>query len=98
MTPAVIVVGGEIGPGAELAGGLEDLGASVATLGADTWEGRDEVRGVLDEARCRLSGLDAVVIASVGAESAVPGPLADLDSGSWTERVERPLQRTLACF
>jgi NAD(P)-dependent dehydrogenase (short-subunit alcohol dehydrogenase family) len=98
MTPAVVVVGGEHGAGAELAGGLEDLGASVATLGADTWEGRDEVRGVLDRARRRLSGLDGVVIASVGAASAVRALLADVDSGSWTERVERPLQRTLACF
>jgi NAD(P)-dependent dehydrogenase (short-subunit alcohol dehydrogenase family) len=98
MTPAVVVVGGDSGAGAELARGLEDLGASVATLGADTWEGRDEVRGVLDQARRRLSGLDGVVIASVGPASAVRALLADVDAGTWTERVERPLHRTLACF
>jgi len=98
MTSALVVVGGENGAGAELAAGLEDMGASVATLGADTWKGRDEVRAVLDAARRRLSALDGVVIASVGAECSVPGKLVDLDSDSWAARVERPLHRTLACF
>ena len=96
--PGVAVVGGDAGAGAALAAGLEDLGASVATLRAESCGGRHELCQALEAAAGRLPALDGVVIASVGANWASPGLLAELDPDAWSERVERPLQRTLWCF
>jgi NAD(P)-dependent dehydrogenase (short-subunit alcohol dehydrogenase family) len=96
--PGVVVFGGDTGAGAALAAGLTDLGASVATLPAESQGGRHELRQALEAAGRRLPALDGVVIASVGATPARPGPLAELDPDAWSERVERPLQRTLWCF
>jgi NAD(P)-dependent dehydrogenase (short-subunit alcohol dehydrogenase family) len=96
--PGVAVFGGDTGAGAALAAGLEDLGASVATLPHESWAGRHELCQALEAARRRLPALDGVVIASVGATSGRPRHLAELDPDAWSERVERPLQRTLWCF
>ncbi len=96
--PGVAVVGGDAGAGAALAAGLEDLGASVATLPAESWAGRHELCQALEAAGRLLPALDGVVIASMGATSARPALLAELDPDDWSERVERPLQRTLWCF
>jgi 2-keto-3-deoxy-L-fuconate dehydrogenase len=96
--PTVAVVGADTGAGAELAAGLEDLGASVARLDASYLGERHEFRGALEETVTRLGALDGVVIASVGAVSATPAAVADLDAAAWRARVEIPLHRTLVCF
>jgi 3-oxoacyl-[acyl-carrier protein] reductase len=96
--PAVVVVGGDTGPGVDLVAGLEDQGASVAVLGSEELDDRDGVGGALDGAARRLGGLDGVVVASVGISSTLRGALGDLGTEVWQDRVEVPLLRTLVCF
>jgi hypothetical protein len=94
----IAVVGADTAAGAELAAGLEDLGASVARLDASTLRERHEFRGELEETVTRLGALDGVVIASVGDVPATPAAVADLDEAAWRARVEIPLHRMLVCF
>ena len=94
----VVVVGGDAGAGAELVAGLEDLGARVETIDAEELRGRGQARRLFDDAANRLRGIDAVVMATVGAEPTRRGALAELDAEAWRSRVEVPLHRTLSCF
>jgi NAD(P)-dependent dehydrogenase (short-subunit alcohol dehydrogenase family) len=96
--PAVAVVGADTAAGAELAAGLDHLGASVATLDLATLHGRDEFGAALDTATRRLGRLDGVVVASVGIEPTLWGAVAALDLDAWRARVEIPLHRALVCF
>jgi 3-oxoacyl-[acyl-carrier protein] reductase len=96
--PSVAVVGGDAGGGPELAMGLEQRGASVATLNVQEMRGRAEVRSALEAVARRVGALDAVVVVSVGSESTHRGALAALDADAWKDRVELPLARTLGCF
>jgi 3-oxoacyl-[acyl-carrier protein] reductase len=57
-----------------------------------------EVAEVLTRAEDAAGPLRAVVLVSAGRASTVSGELAGLDPTQWHERVEIPLQRTVACF
>jgi 3-oxoacyl-[acyl-carrier protein] reductase len=92
------VVGGDTGSGADLAAGLEDLGASVASLAVEHLSGRGEVASHFVTAAQKLGALDGVVIASVSPSAPRRGVLVDLDRDEWRQRVELPLHRTLLCF
>jgi 3-oxoacyl-[acyl-carrier protein] reductase len=94
----VAVVGADTWAGAELAGGLDDLGASVGRLDIATLEGREKFSAALQRVAGQLGSLDGVVMASVGIEPTRPGAVADLDGHAWKVRVELPLHRTLVCF
>jgi NAD(P)-dependent dehydrogenase (short-subunit alcohol dehydrogenase family) len=94
----VAVLGGDTGPGAELAAGLADLGASVGALGAGDLRHRDSATDALHRLTGEVGGLDAVVVASVGTEHTERGVFGALDPGEWRARVELPLRRTLVCF
>ena len=96
--PVVAVVGADTGAGAALAAGLEDLGASVATLDSAVLSRGDGFRRALDGAVRRAGALDGVVIASVGTGPTLSGAVAELDADAWNTRVEVPLQRTLVGF
>lgn len=92
------MVGADTGAGAALAAGLEDLGASVATLDSAVLARGDGFRRALDGAVRRAGALDGVVIASVGTGPTLSGAVAELDADAWHTRVEVPLQRTLVGF
>ncbi len=96
--PVVAVVGADSGAGAELAAGLGDLGASVATLDSAVLARGDGFRTALGDAVRRVGTLDGVVIASVGPGPTLSGAVAELDAEAWDARVEVPLQRTLVGF
>jgi NAD(P)-dependent dehydrogenase (short-subunit alcohol dehydrogenase family) len=79
------------------------LGAGLRTRGHQVSEGRlgrtaDDVDRVLVEAAADGDGLEAVVLTSAGVSSRERGDLSHLSAGQWRARVERPLERTLACF
>ena len=92
------MVGGDTGSGADLAAGLEDRGAWVASLAVDQVSGPRAVDSSFDTAAQQLGALDGVVIASVGTSAPRQRALAELDPDQWRERVELPLHRTLLCF
>jgi NAD(P)-dependent dehydrogenase (short-subunit alcohol dehydrogenase family) len=96
--PVVAVVGTDTGAGAELARGLEDLGASVAALDSAVLGRGAEFHTALGDAARRVGTLDGVVIASVGPGPTRSGAVAELDAEAWRARVEVPLQRTLVGF
>jgi len=96
--PFLAVVGGDTGSGADLVAGLEELGASVASLAVEQLSGRNEVDSHFDTAAQELGALDGVVIASVGTLAPGRDALVGLDGAGWRERVELPLRRTLLCF
>jgi len=97
---SVIVVLAEGGAGDATAraldAGLRALGVDVAVgpLGTSA----DEVAGVLSDAESEQGQLQAVVLASAGVSATDHGELAGLDPTQWRQRVELPLQRTVACF
>jgi 3-oxoacyl-[acyl-carrier protein] reductase len=93
----IVVLGPRDDEVADLLGqGLEDLGA-VVVLG-DVGPRGDDIDDVLGRAVAGAGPLDAVVLASAGRAAAEKGEMAALDAAQWTERVERPLHRTLAVF
>ncbi|HVA03700.1 MAG TPA: SDR family oxidoreductase [Acidimicrobiales bacterium] len=96
--PAVAVVGADTRAGAELAAGLDELGAAVGRLDVAALDGRAEFAAALDASAERLGGLDGVVVASVGTPPTLSGAVAELEPDAWTARVEIPLHRTLVCF
>jgi NAD(P)-dependent dehydrogenase (short-subunit alcohol dehydrogenase family) len=79
-----------------LAAGLRDVGETVVEARLST--SGDDLAGVLATAEQRAGPLHAVVLASTGTAAAERGDLAELDPTQWRERVEKPLERTLACF
>jgi NAD(P)-dependent dehydrogenase (short-subunit alcohol dehydrogenase family) len=79
-----------------LGSGLRELGEDVV-LGA-VGTSADEVTDLLAGAEIERGPLRAVVLASAGTAATAKGELAGLDPDQWLERVELPLQRTLACF
>jgi NAD(P)-dependent dehydrogenase (short-subunit alcohol dehydrogenase family) len=79
------------------------LGVGLRARGHDVSEGRlgvtaDDVDRVLVEAASGGGVLAAVVLASAGGAGTARGDLAGLSAEQWRERVELPLQRTVACF
>jgi NAD(P)-dependent dehydrogenase (short-subunit alcohol dehydrogenase family) len=95
----IVVLGdgvGEDDTAGALGAGLRGQGEVVVVGLLETTA--DAVAAVLAEAEERWGRLDAVVLASAGRSVAERGALARLDPEQWRERVERPLQRTLACF
>jgi NAD(P)-dependent dehydrogenase (short-subunit alcohol dehydrogenase family) len=58
----------------------------------------DDVAAVLARAEDALGPLHAVVLVSAGAAAVAAGDLAGLAPAQWRQRVELPLERTLACF
>jgi 3-oxoacyl-[acyl-carrier protein] reductase len=58
----------------------------------------DDVATVLTRAEDARGPLHAVVLVSAGASASEAGDLAALDPAQWHQRVEVPLERTLACF
>jgi NAD(P)-dependent dehydrogenase (short-subunit alcohol dehydrogenase family) len=76
--------------------GLRALGVDVAVGPLGTTA--DEVAGVLSAAAGERAPVQAVVLASAGVSATDHGELAGLDPTQWRQRVELPLQRTVACF
>jgi NAD(P)-dependent dehydrogenase (short-subunit alcohol dehydrogenase family) len=76
--------------------GLHSLGGEVAVGPLGTTA--DEVTAVLVDAENDRGPVQAVVLASAGVSATEPGELAGLDPIQWRQRVELPLQRTVACF
>jgi NAD(P)-dependent dehydrogenase (short-subunit alcohol dehydrogenase family) len=79
------------------------LGAGLRALGHNVTESRlgttaDDVDRALVEAGSDGDGLEAVVLASAGVAGLERGDLTGLSAEQWRERVERPLERTVACF
>jgi 3-oxoacyl-[acyl-carrier protein] reductase len=96
----IVVLGDERAhddPGRALAQGLRDLGEEVVTLSSALTSGHAvaDTLGRVEEAN---GPINAVVLASAGAEATWEGDLAGMDPAQWRVRVEVPLQRTLACF
>jgi 3-oxoacyl-[acyl-carrier protein] reductase len=58
----------------------------------------DDVADILDDVGTDAGRRRRVVLASAGMTASQPGELATLDQEQWRDRVERPLQRTVACF
>jgi 3-oxoacyl-[acyl-carrier protein] reductase len=79
-----------------IAQGLRDGGAVVQTMACGLTGA--QVAAALAGAEERWGPLEAVVLASTGREETSAGELAGLDAAQWRERVEIPLQRTMACF
>lgn len=110
----IVVLGDGVAgdPSPVLARGLRRLGEVVVLAALDphpsgagdvaalrcSMSSGDEVAGVLARAEDAAGPLHAVVLASAGAAATALGELAGLDPAEWTERVETPLRRTLACF
>jgi 3-oxoacyl-[acyl-carrier protein] reductase len=80
-----IVGGGDLG--AQLAGGLQDLGVAVAAVGVEP----DFDLG-FDAAEVAIGRLAAVVWAAVAPGSGTPKPLASLTATEWAALVETPLR------
>jgi NAD(P)-dependent dehydrogenase (short-subunit alcohol dehydrogenase family) len=81
---------------APLASGLRDIGETVVLAPLST--SADVVADVLAAAEEQAGPLDAVVLSSAGAATTEQGDLAGLDPVQWRDRVETPLERSLACF
>ncbi len=58
----------------------------------------DEVAQALARAQEAAGPIHAVVLVSAGAVATVKGELTALEAAEWSERVEKPLRRTLACL
>jgi NAD(P)-dependent dehydrogenase (short-subunit alcohol dehydrogenase family) len=71
----------------ELAGGLRDHGADVATITATR-----DFAGALDDAESTMGGLSSLVWAATGAQLGNPQPLASLDGPTWAALLEDPLR------
>ncbi|HEY5252683.1 MAG TPA: SDR family oxidoreductase [Acidimicrobiales bacterium] len=94
----IVVLGEETAendPAGLLCAGLCAVGeTAVVGLLAST---ADAVTEVLADAENRSGPVTAVVLVSAGSATG-HGDLADLQPEQWRQRVERPLQRTMACF
>jgi NAD(P)-dependent dehydrogenase (short-subunit alcohol dehydrogenase family) len=88
--------GGGNATGRALEAGLRSLGVD-AVVGPLPTSG-EEVAAVLVDLESAVAPLEAVVLASAGVSTTHHGELAGLDATQWRQRVELPLQRTVACF
>jgi NAD(P)-dependent dehydrogenase (short-subunit alcohol dehydrogenase family) len=88
--------GADNATGRALDEGLRSLGVEVAVGPLGT--SGDEVAVVLADAEKDRGPVTAVVLASAGVSATDRGELAELDPTQWRQRVELPLQRTVACF
>ncbi|HXQ75686.1 MAG TPA: SDR family oxidoreductase [Acidimicrobiales bacterium] len=91
------VVLGALDPRAVGNGDTQSPGDGPATMACAATSG-DDVADVLARAEGAHGPLHAVVLVSAGREATVAGDLAGLGPAQWRQRVEVPLERTLACF
>jgi 3-oxoacyl-[acyl-carrier protein] reductase len=90
-----LVTGGDTGIGRELALGLADAGATVATTGG--FASRADADAAVTQATAAHGALDLVVHAHVDHDALVDTPLARTDTATWARRCEVPLYEALWC-
>jgi len=78
-------------------GATPPAGDEPVTMACGAPSGGDMAE-VLSRAEAVSGPLHAVVLVSAGIEATVSGELGGLGAAQWRQRVEVPLERTLACF